>query len=147
MSKWIDQWWEWLLELVGIDREEYESYHDYPIHRPSEVKSVEWTLRREHWLREYRECVGGEPVCAVCESAWTPTDDLHHRTYMHLGEELFVDLVPLCRADHVKVHEFFERDVSYLRPGRQHATDVTVARLRAETMNKAALLHGEGEGR
>ena len=48
--------------------------------------------------------------------------------------------------DHVKVHEFFERDVWSLRPGRQHATDVSVARLRAETMNKAARFCEKGEG-
>ena len=146
MSRWIADWWKWNFEFVIEDRiEVYGAYHDFPIHLSSEVKSVEWTLRRECWLQEYRECVGAEPVCAVCESAWMSTDDLHHRTYMHLGEELFADLVPLCRADHVKVHEFFERDV-YLRPGRQHATDVAVARLRAVRVSTVALLDGGGEG-
>ena len=146
MSNWIADWWKWKFELVIEDRDEVDgSYHDYPLDCQNEVRSSEWIARREHWLPEHRELVGGEPVCAVCGHEWTLNDDLHHRTYMHLGEELFVDLVPLCRTDHVKVHEFFERDVWSLRPGRQHATDVTVARLRAESKKRSAHFCGNGE--
>lgn len=145
MSSLITALREWLLDVVGIDRDEAHGsyYHDYPLGHPDEIMSPEWTARRSRWLQEYREQSGGEPVCAVCERPWTLSDDLHHRTYMHLGEELFAELVPLCRADHEKVHEAFESRVSWLRQGRQYATDVLVARLHGAAANEVALLNVE----
>lgn len=146
MSRRIAEWWEWLLELVSIDRDEVDgSYHDYPLDCLSEVRSSEWIARRERWLEEYRQQSGSAPVCAVCGLEWTLNDDLHHRTYMHVGDERFAELVPLCRADHVKVHEAFVGDPTWLRQGRQYATDVLVVRLRAVTTNEVALLPVESE--
>ncbi|NNN10178.1 MAG: hypothetical protein HKL85_13430 [Acidimicrobiaceae bacterium] len=146
MSRWIAEWWKWKFELVIEDRDEIDgSYHDYPLDHPDEARSIEWIARRDRWIEEYREQSGGAPVCAVCGDEWTLAGDLHHRTYMHLGDERVSELVPLCRAHHVKVHEALERESSYLRMGRQYATDALIARLRAEMTNEVALLPAESE--
>lgn len=120
MMRWIASWWEWLRDLVRSDRDEvYPSYHDYPDE-----------ARRRLWVREWFEVMSYAPTCLVCHRDWTLADDLHHRTYLHLGEELFTDLLPLCHDDHVKMHELFERDPSYLRAGRLHATARVIGELR-----------------
>ncbi|MHB8335665.1 MAG: hypothetical protein ACYDEH_12330 [Acidimicrobiales bacterium] len=127
MIRWIAAWWEWLRDGVrNEDDEAYPTYHDYP----DEAKSPEWIARRKRWVREWFTVKSYAPTCLVCHRDWTLADDLHHVTYLHLGEELFTDLLPLCHDDHVKMHELFERDPSYLRAGRLQATTVVIRQLR-----------------
>ena len=127
MIRWIASWWEWLRDVVrNDDDEEYPTYHDYP----AELKRPDWLARRRLWVREWFVLERIVPTCLVCHQDWTLTDDLHHVTYLHLGEELFSELVPLCHDDHVKMHELFERDPSYLRAGRLHATTLVIGQLR-----------------
>lgn len=123
----IAPWWEWLRDVVrNDDDDETPTHHDYP----DVARSPEWTARRRLWVRELFEHERTVPTCLVCHREWTLSDDLHHVTHLHLGEELFSELVPLCHDDHVKVHELFERDPSYLRAGRQHATTLVMDQLR-----------------
>ena len=127
MTRLIVPGWERLRDAVRNGRDEvYPSYHDYL----NEAKSPEWTARRRLWVREWFEVMSYAPTCLVCHRDWTLSDDLHHRTYLHLGAEFFTDLVPLCHDDHVKMHELFERDPSYLRAGRLHATALVIGELR-----------------
>lgn len=128
MIRWIAAWWEWLRDLLrNEDDEGYPTYHDYP----DVAKSPEWIARRKRWVREWFEVKSYAPTCLVCHRDWTLADDLHHLTYLHLGAEFSAELVPLCHLDHVKVHELFECDPSYLRAGRLHATTLVIRHLRA----------------
>ena len=140
-------WWEWVLELVGKDRGKVETFHDYPTLGPREAKSPEWIARRRLWVREWLEHARTAPTCLVCDRDWTLSDDLHHVTYLHLGEEHFNELVPLCQADHASVHELFESDASYLRAGRMNATTLAIRQLReCHATERMHLLIAESEG-
>ena len=74
-------------------------------------------LLSDHWKQvkeEYRATVhltgkdagyrkrGRPQSCVVCRA---PNVDLHHRTYLRLGEERLDDLVPLCRLHHDRLHD------------------------------------------
>ena len=144
MIRWIAPWWEWLLDpMRNEDDEVYPTYHDYP----DQAKSPEWTARRRLWVREWIEQERTAPTCLVCHRSWTLSDDLHHVTYLHLGGELFSELVPLCHVDHVKVHELFESDASYLRAGRMNATSLVIRQLRERhATERMHLLIAESEG-
>jgi YgiT-type zinc finger domain-containing protein len=49
-------------------------------------------------------------VCYCC-GADNKRLDLHHRTYKRLGEEnIAVDLVPVCRECHEKIHDYFKNN-------------------------------------
>lgn len=136
---------EWILEAVGMDRDEVcGCFHDCPMGLPNETMIIEWTVRRERWLQKWREERGGMLTYAVCDRPWSLTHD-HHRTYTHFGEELFVDLVSLCQVDHVNVHEVFEKEFSWLRHRRECATNAIFAYVWADVRDQVALLNVEGE--
>jgi len=95
------------------------------------LRSDAWFRRRERWHAEYLETTGTDPVCAVCGRAWRlDRDDLHHRSYNHLGDEHHWDLTPLCRADHAALHALWDACPSWRRLGRAQATDGIIAILR-----------------
>jgi hypothetical protein len=56
-----------------------------------------WAQRKRRWVSE-----GGVMECFVCGSA--DRVDLHHKSYIRLGEEHHDDLVPLCRQHHHDTH-------------------------------------------
>lgn len=62
------------------------AYRDY-------IASPAWTAKREHW-KAHR--TSAQRRCRACGSTHY---QLHHRTYVRLGQERLRDLVPLC-ADH-----------------------------------------------
>ena len=67
-----------------------DKYHDY-------LASPEWKARRAKVLER---CKG---ICEGC--AEQPASDVHHLTYMHVGEEFLYELVALCRECHGRAHE------------------------------------------
>jgi len=70
-------------------------------------------------------------VCAVCCQVWTLRDGhLHRRTYARLGRELPTDLVPMCPADHVQLHDLWDAHPSWRTTGRATATLDIIAALR-----------------
>lgn len=112
--------WSW--QRVEI-RARYASYIDSPA----------WGRRRERWLAEWVEANGLDPVCAGCGGKWTLTaGDLHHRSYARLGHESWRDLMPLCRVCHDELHRIMEGAPSWRRLGREQASDLIAARLRAK---------------
>lgn len=69
--------------------------------------SYEAYLDSDHW-REFKakyRAVGRSMRCAVCNG--TPIQ-LHHHTYVRLGQESLDDVTPLCRADHTAVHAWLK---------------------------------------
>ena len=83
------------LEELGFD-----FYDEY-------LKSDIW----KDFKKRYRATARPEPgyrkpglpqTCAVCSA---PNVDLHHKTYIRLGEERLTDVVPLCREHHDQLHE------------------------------------------
>lgn len=100
--------------------------------------SPQWLVWRERWLGAWIRIHGSEPTCLACGRPWSLRhDDLHHRSYDHLGHEGFCDLIPLCRACHNWVHRILESTPAWRRMDRAQATDVIVARLRRAARSEA----------
>lgn len=74
-----------LLELRSMPYREY-------------LRTPEWQTRRKRHLKSagYK--------CQVCNASSTRLD-VHHRTYERRGEELFKDLIVLCRGCHELFHK------------------------------------------
>jgi hypothetical protein len=51
------------------------------------------------------------------------------RTYARLGHELLTDVVPLCVADHARLHELWDAHPSWRTTGRATATLGIIAAL------------------
>ena len=81
---------DWRRALEGTGCSSYAEY----------LKSDHWAEFKAFFLsrKEHQQC-------AVCDA--TPVD-VHHRTYRHLGREVFGDVVSLCREHHTKLHERFK---------------------------------------
>jgi hypothetical protein len=98
------------------------------------MSSDEWLAWRERWWQAWVAAHHSEPRCMVCAGPWSlRRDDLHHRSYDRLGAERYEDLIPLDRACHDRLHRILESTPTWQRVGREHATDVIVARLRRST--------------
>ena len=100
-------------------------------HYQAWIRSRAWLRRRAWWLTEWRRRYGCEPKCAICGRAWTLNGgDLHHRSYAHLGQERFEDLIPLDRDCHEALHQLWDRSPAWRALGREHATAGLIALLR-----------------
>lgn len=100
------------------------------------MSSPSWAKRRRTWVLEYETQNGNLPICAVCGAAWIDpitetTLDLHHHTYERLGDELFDDLVALCRNHHDFVHRAFDSDGYWRRLPRETASRELIDRLKS----------------
>jgi hypothetical protein len=100
------------------------------------MASPAWQRRREAWHTAWVATYGSEPVCLICGRPWSLRGgDLHHRSYLRLGNEADADLIPLCRTPcHQRLHKILESNPAWLKAGRAHATDMIVALLRARTL-------------
>lgn len=97
----------------------------------SYMNSKAWQDKRREWYARWLTLMGTPPRCLVCGRRWTlRTGQLHHLTYMRLGAEEPEDLLPLCAADHVKLHELFDNCATWRRLGRSAATAGIIAVLR-----------------
>lgn len=71
------------------------------------IKSEEWQqVRRKFYSSKMYKCLceTGKWSCYCCGVSDKPLD-LHHRTYKRLGKEnISIDLVPVCRDCHNKIH-------------------------------------------
>ena len=77
---------------------------------------------------------GTEPRCLVCDRLWTlKAGHLHHATYARLGDENHSDLIPLCSADHRRLHTILDSHDSWRRANRATASAAIIATLRAQT--------------
>lgn len=95
------------------------------------MASSAWLVRRAAWRDAWVATDGAEPHCVACGGPWSlSAGDLHHRSYARLGAEADGDLIPLDRACHDRLHLILESSPAWRRLGREHATDVIVARLR-----------------
>lgn len=107
------------------------------------MASDKWLARRVSWRETWVATHGTEPCCVVCGGPWSLSHgDLHHRSYARLGAEADGDLIPLDRACHDRLHLILESSPAWRRLGREHATDVIVARLRQRQTCTAPDLHG-----
>lgn len=64
-------------------------------------------LHSAHWAdfkARYRSS-GMKVTCDVCQERGV---QLHHRTYIRLGNELLTDVIPLCREHHEAVHAWLK---------------------------------------
>jgi hypothetical protein len=95
------------------------------------MASGSWQHRRRAWLRHWRNThPDADPMCAVCEQAWTLTDDLHHASYDQLGHEPDADLVPMCKPCHRALHRILERSSHWRAMPRRAATARIITNLR-----------------
>src|ERR1043165_4670367 len=78
------------LEFLGFA--DYEEYLQSELWRQS---------KQRYYASEYPK------HCLICGS---PDIELHHRTYVRMGNEELFDLVPLCRKHHERLHEFLDAD-------------------------------------
>lgn len=65
-------------------------------------------LKSRHWkdLKIKYESSGRPRQCILCDRL---RYQLHHISYVRLGEETLNDLVPLCSGCHHKIHDFHKR--------------------------------------
>ena len=66
-------------------------------------------LKTEHWkiLKTNYHLSVLPQKCLVCGNE---KFELHHRSYVRLGKELLLDLIPLCRNCHYKIHEYLKKE-------------------------------------
>jgi 5-methylcytosine-specific restriction endonuclease McrA len=103
-------------------RARYDSY----------LASRAWHDKRRSWYAAWLTIAGIEPRCLVCGRLWTlKAGHLHHTTYARLGDEDLSDLVPLCQADHRKLHRLLDSHTTWLRTNRATASAAIIATLRA----------------
>jgi len=76
---------------------DWSKYHRY-------INSPEWRARRKTYFQKH------PPICARCKTG--EHIHLHHMTYDRLGEELDVDMVPLCEPCHDQVHKLHRESAS-----------------------------------
>ena len=113
----------------------YESY----------LNSPAWYRKRQQWYLAWRQATGTEPVCAVCGQVWTlRKGHLHHRTYARLGRELPTDLVAMCAADHVQLHDLWDAHPSWRTTGRATATLGIIAAMRGQRRMDGAASRAPG---
>lgn len=74
-------------------------------------------LNSGHWeaMREKYRCSGLPQGCLGCDD---PCFELHHRTYVRLGQEFLTDLLPLCRECHEALHQYLREH--RLKPSKSH---------------------------
>jgi hypothetical protein len=94
------------------------------------MASPEWRALRAAWLEEWRRRHRVEPTCVICDGPWTLRDDLHHRSYVRLGTEVFEDLLPMHRSCHEAVHRIWEHSPAWRKLGWSQATVGIAAILR-----------------
>ena len=108
------------------------------------MTSAAWLAHRRQWHAAWVAHYGEPPRCVSCGEPWALRHgDLHHRNYDRLGAERDCDLIPLDRACHDRLHAILESTPAWRRLGREHATDVIVARLRRDATSR----EGVGDGR
>lgn len=69
----------------------FASYHDY-------LQSDLWRAKRAEYM--------ASDLPKTCLGCGSDRITLHHRTYTRLGREQLLDLLPLCRDCHKRVHEY-----------------------------------------
>lgn len=82
---------------------------------PMTAKEYTKYLKSAHWQefgREYRTADDTLHQCWVCGSA---DYDLHHWTYIRIGNENQSDVIPLCREHHKTVHKAVKAGVPLAR--------------------------------
>ena len=93
--------------------------------------SVAWQEKRRYWYQHWRSTHHSAPVCLVCGCRWSlRSGQLHHVTYMRLGNEEPDDLVPLCAAHHARLHQIWDGSSQWRALGRAAATYGIIALLR-----------------
>ena len=101
------------------------------------MASDQWLQVRRRWQEEWTARHGQHPRCAVCYAPWCLFGgDLHHRSYRHLGQERFEDLVACCRGCHERIHAVMEAHPMWRRMERAVASDMIIAVL-AKTTRRA----------
>ena len=95
------------------------------------IMSYQDYLKSNHWKelrKQYRES-SLPKYCLVCKN---PNFQLHHRSYVRLGKEELLDLIPLCGKCHWKVHEYFKTHPTKLH-GTHKAIRITFKWTRKKT--------------
>ncbi len=102
-------------------------------HYGSCLNSAAWYRKREQRYVAWRQGTGTVPGGAVCGQVWTlRMGHPHHRTYTRLGRELPTDLVSMCKADPVHLHNLWDAHPSWRTTGRATATLGVIAALRRQ---------------
>jgi hypothetical protein len=73
-------------------------------------------LQSDHWDRKkilFRDAKKDPHTCFICRK--TDHTDVHHRSYVNIGNESLCDLVELCRGCHAKVHDLVKNTSKYNR--------------------------------
>jgi hypothetical protein len=81
---------EWIEARPAINVDWWTWYNSY-------LQSDDWKVKRR---KVYDRCRG---LCEGCRDR--PVTQVHHLTYVHVGDELLYELVGLCDDCHEKAHE------------------------------------------
>jgi 5-methylcytosine-specific restriction endonuclease McrA len=99
----------------------------------SYLASRAWHDKRRAWYAAWLTIAGTEPRCLACGRVWTlKAGHLHHTTYARLGDEDLSDLIPLCGADHRRLHQMLDSHPTWRRTDRATASAALIAILRAQ---------------
>lgn len=69
------------------------------------AKTYKEYLKTRHWFevkKKFRESNLSTGKCLFCRSKKT---QIHHKTYLHIGNELIEDLAEVCARHHSKIHK------------------------------------------
>lgn len=93
------------------------------------IRSGGWFRRREQWAEQADSptyCYGG------CGTVWDVNrDDMHHNTYVRLGDEAHADLWPMCRSCHDDLHTLIASSPSWRKLGFKQANHLAIRTIRA----------------
>ena len=73
------------------------------------IRSEAWQRKRKEFYssKMYKQLRGSGKWSCYCCARSDISLDLHHRTYKRLGNEnIAIDLIPVCRECHTKIHEY-----------------------------------------
>ena len=105
----MDKYFAKLKEIKCIDTGEvcigYDNY----------LKSKHWSLLRKRFIPKDMRCL----MCGEVSNSL----QLHHLTYMHIGNESDDDLIPVCENCHKLLHKVPKKHIKselYIKPKQNH---------------------------
>ncbi len=82
------------------ERQRYEEIADW--HRNKFFNKYNAYLQTDRWAIKRAAVLERDPICKACGVA--DSEQAHHLTYAHVGDEPLYELVGVCRRCHEKIH-------------------------------------------
>lgn len=82
------------------ERNQYQEISDW--HRDLFFNKYNAYLQTDRWAIKRAAVLKRDPICKACEVA--PSEQAHHLTYEHVGDEPLYELIGVCCRCHEKIH-------------------------------------------